>query len=212
MSKAEVLFSDPMIDGMPIEGPSLVAAPRADLALPGASGGIGDGETTLDLSDHPWAGAQVKMVLVAHDEGGNEGRSEPVTITLPEKPFTNPLARALVEQRRNLVLNPRRKKDVATALDALMIAPDHFGTNASVYLGLRYAETSLDNAQSDQQLVEVADFLWAMAQQIENGDLSDAERALRAAEKELREAIDRRASDQEIQKLTQNLRVAMDKF
>ena len=102
VAKAEVLFSDPAIDGTPIQGPSLAAAPKGELSLPGMSNGIGDGETTLDLSDHPWAGAQVKMVLVAHDEGGNEGRSEPVTITLPQKPFANPLARALVEQRREL--------------------------------------------------------------------------------------------------------------
>ena len=212
VSKAEVLFSDPMIDGTPIQGPSLVPAPKGELSLPGVSGGIGDAETTLDLSDSPWAGTQVRMVLVAHDEGGNEGRSEPVTITLPEKPFSNPVARALVEQRRNLVLNPRQRNDVATALDAMMIAPEAFGTNASVYLGLRFASTSLANAQTDAQLVAVADFLWDMAQQIENGDLTDAEKALRNAEKALHDALDRHASDQEIKKLTQNLRTAMDKY
>ena len=212
VSKAEALFSNPMIDGTPIQGPSLVAAPKVDLSLPGVTGGIGDGETTADLSDHPWAGAQVTMVLVAHDEGGNEGRSEPVTITLPQKPFTNPVARALVEQRRDLVLNPRRRAAVANALDALMIAPEAFGTSASVYLGLRFASTSLANARSDKQLIEVADFLWGMALQIENGDLSDAERALRNAEKALRDAIDRHASDEEIQKLTKDLQASMDKF
>ncbi len=212
VSKAEVLFSDPMIDGVPIDGPPLVAAPKGELSLPGVSGGIGDAETTLDLSDSPWAGTQVKMVLVAHDEGGNEGRSEPATITLPEKPFTNPVARALVEQRRELVLNPHRKADVAAALDALMIAPDAFGTNASVYLGLRFAATSLQNAKTDAQQIAVADFLWEMAQQLENGDLSEAEKALRAAEKELRDALDRHASPEEIQKLTKNLQAAMDKF
>ena len=212
VSKAEAVFSDPMIDGVPVEGPSLVAPPKVDLSLPGLSNGIGDGETTVDLSDHPWAGAQVKMVLVAHDEGGNEGRSEPVTITLPQKPFANPLARALVEQRRDLVLNPHRRADVETALDALMLAPEAFGTSTAVYLGLRFASTSLAHAQTDKQLLEVADFLWGMALQIENGDLSDAERALRNAEKALRDAIDRHASDEEIQKLTKNLQTAMDKF
>ncbi len=212
VSKAEAVFSDPMIDGAPIEGPPLVPAPKAELALPGVSGGIGDGETTIDLGDHPWAGAQVTMVLVAHDEGGNEGRSEPVTITLPQKPFSNPLARALVEQRRDLVLNPRRRPEVGTALDALMIAPEAFGTKTSVYLGLRFAATSLAQAQSDKQLIEVADFLWGMALQIENGDLSDAERELRNAEKALRDAINRHASQEEIQKLTKDLQASMDKF
>ena len=212
VSKAEARFSDPMIDGQPTAGPSLVAPPKVDLSLPGLTSGIGDGETTADLSDHPWAGAQVKMVLVAHDEGGNEGRSEPVTITLPQKPFSNPLARALVEQRRTLVLEPGRRASVGDALDALMIGPRAFGTNASIYLGLRFAADSLAHAENDKQLLEVADFLWGMALQLENGDLSDAERQLRNAEKELRDAIDRKASDEEIQKLTQNLQAAMDKF
>ncbi|MBE7219621.1 MAG: TIGR02302 family protein, partial [Caulobacteraceae bacterium] len=212
VSRAEAVFSDPMIDGRPIQGPSLVPAPKAELALPGTTGGIGDAETTIDLTDHPWAGAQVKMVLVAHDEGGNEGRSEPVTITLPEKPFSNPVARALVEQRRNLVLEPRKRKDVAAALDALMIAPEQFGTTPSVYLGLRFASSELAAAQTDPQLLEVADFLWAMAQQIENGNLSDAEKALRNAQKALRDAIDHHAPDQEVQKLTKELQAAMDKY
>ena len=42
------------------------------------------------------------MTLVARDEGDNQGRSEPVTFRLPERTFTKPLARALIEQRRNL--------------------------------------------------------------------------------------------------------------
>ena len=43
------------------------------------------------------------MRLSAQDEGGNEGVSDPVEITLPQRTFVKPLARALVEQRRNLV-------------------------------------------------------------------------------------------------------------
>ncbi len=212
VTKAEALFTDPKIDGEPTPGPALVAAPKIELALPGLTNGVGDGETTGDLSDSPWAGAQVTMTLVAHDDGGNEGRGEPATITLPQKPFANPLARALVEQRRKLVLEPQRRAEIGTALDALMIAPQAFGTNPSIYLGLRFAADSLAHAETDKQLVEVADFLWGMALQIENGDLSEAEKALRNAEKELRDAIDRKAPDDEIQKLTQNLQAAMDKF
>ena len=32
-------------------------------------------QTTKDLSEHPWAGADVTMTLIARDEAGNEGRS-----------------------------------------------------------------------------------------------------------------------------------------
>ena len=212
VASAEALLADPAIDGTPTEGKPLVAAPKVPLALPGITNGVGDGDTTADLSDSPWAGAQVTMTLVARDEGGNEGRSEPVTLSLPQKPFANPLARALVEQRRDLVLNPSHRASVGAALDALMVAPDAFGTTTSVYLGLRFAADSLAQARSDVALVAVADFLWGMALQLENGDLSDAEKALRNAEKELRDAIDRHASDAEVQKLTGNLQAAMDNF
>ncbi len=212
VASAEALLAHPAIDGAASEAKPLVAAPKVPLAVPGVTNGLGDGETTADLSDSPWAGAQVEMTLVARDEGGNEGRSEPVTLTLPQKPFANPLARALVEQRRDLVLNPGRRADVGAALDALTVAPDAFGTTASVYLALRFAAESLAHARTDDQLVAVADFLWDMALQLENGDLSDAEKALRNAEKDLRDAIERHAPDAEIQKLTETLQAAMNTF
>ncbi len=50
------------------------------------------------------------MTLVAHDEGGNIGRSDPIEITLPQRPFVKPIAKALVEQRRNLVLYPEARE------------------------------------------------------------------------------------------------------
>ena len=212
VASAEARFSAPKIDGTPAAGPALVDPPKVQLSLPGLSHGLGDGETTVDLSESPWAGASATMVLVARDEGGNEGRSEPVEIVLPEKPFTNPLARALVEQRRNLVLNPGERNQVAMALDAMMIEPDAFGVSSGVYLGLRFAADTLAQAQTNPQLVAVADYLWGMALQIENGDLTEAEKALRNAEKALRDAIDRRAPPEEIAKLTEQLQAAMDKF
>ena len=99
-----------------------------------------------------------------------------------------------------------------SALEALMIEPEAFKTTTAAYLGLRFATKSLANAHGKADLVAVADFLWGMALQLENGDLSEAETALRAAEKDLRDAIDRKAPEEEIKKLTDNLQAAMDKF
>ena len=94
------------------------------LVLPQARARSGVAQTSRDLSEHPWAGADVTLTLSAADEGGNEGRSEPLDMRLPERPFTKPVARALIEQRRNLALDGETKPQVLTALDALTIAPE----------------------------------------------------------------------------------------
>ena len=99
-----------------------------------------------------------------------------------------------------------------TALTGLAIAPELFGTPASVYLGLKEAKSSLEHASSDADLLNVAALLWAMAQQLEDGDATQAQRDLRAAEQALREALQRGASDEEIRKLMQQLRDAANRF
>jgi uncharacterized protein (TIGR02302 family) len=212
VTAAEASFAKPVLPGGHPSKRSLVDPPRVPLMLPPPPNASGEAETTIDLSDHPWAGARVEMTLTAHDEGGNEGRSAPMEITLPQEPFVKPLARALAEQRRTLILAPDDKARVANALDALMIAPETFDTSAGVYLGLRVALDRLNAAKADSDLIEAADLLWQMALRIESGDLSAAERDLRAAEQELRDAMQRGAPEDEISKLAENLRAALDKF
>jgi uncharacterized protein (TIGR02302 family) len=192
---------------------TLAPPPQAALQLPPTANGVGDARTTVDLSEHPWAGAKVTMTLSATSVSGKTGQSGPIEVTLPERAFHNPLARALVEQRRDLILDPdNAPKRVETALTGLAIAPELFDTPANVYLGLKQANVSLQNARSDADLIDVATLLWAMAQQIEDGDASQAERDLRAAEQALREALQRGASDEEIRKLMDQLREAAKRF
>ncbi len=191
---------------------SLFSAPEFRLTLPQARTRSGAAQTIHDLTEHPWAGAKVAMTLIARDEAGQEGRSKPHEFTLPERIFTKPLARALIEQRRNLALDANKKPLVLTALDALTIAPEHFTPEASVYLGLRSIYYDLKQAKSDDALREVVARMWDMAVHIEDGNVSEAEQALRQAQEALRQALDRGASDQELKKLMDDLRAAMDKF
>jgi uncharacterized protein (TIGR02302 family) len=172
----------------------------------------GTGQTIKDLTDHPWAGADVVMTLIARDDGGNEGKSEPFAFRLPERIFTKPLARALIEQRRNLALDAEDRLRVITALDALAMAPDRFTPEAGTYLGLRSIYWALVRAKSDDDLREVVKRLWQMAVGIEDGDVSNAQEALRNAQNALQQALDRGASDQEIKALMDQLRAAMDRF
>ncbi|MBI1868337.1 MAG: TIGR02302 family protein [Methylocystis sp.] len=210
---AEAVFSRPVIGGQAVAGRTLVPPPRADLRLPASPRGLGEARSTSDLADHPWAGAQATMTLTARDDGGAEGVSAPVETTLPQRRFAKPLARALAEQRRNLVLDPERQRaKVGAALAALTLGAELFDVPAAVHLGVTVAKTRLESARSDADLLDVADLLWAMVLRIEDGDRSLAEHDLRAAEKTLREALARGADDQEISRLTEELRTALHTF
>jgi uncharacterized protein (TIGR02302 family) len=186
--------------------------PQIALGLPNARTRNGVGQTNKDLSENPYAGADVTLTLTAKDEAGNEGRSEPFEMRLPERLFVKPLARALIEQRRSLALDANQKPLVLIALEALMIAPERFTPELGYYLGLRSIATQLGHANSKSAMRETVDNMWALAIAIEDGNITDVDKALRAAQDALKEALERGASDEEIKKLTENLRAAMDNF
>ena len=190
----------------------LFDAPQFALVLPNARTRNGVGQTVKDLSEDPYAGADIALTLTAKDEAGNEGRSEPFNMRLPERLFTKPLARALIEQRRILALDANQNAQVFTALDALMIAPEMFMPEAGQYLGLYSVTRQLEAARSDDALREVVASLWALAVTIEDGNITDVDKALRAAQEALKQALERGASDEEIKKLTEDLRAALDNF
>jgi uncharacterized protein (TIGR02302 family) len=191
----------------------LFEPPQFALALPNARTRNGVGQTAKDLSQDPYAGADMTLTLSAKDEAGNEGHSEPFNMRLPERLFTKPLARALIEQRRLLALDADRNSDVHTALEALLIAPELFMPGESGhYLGLHSVTQQLEAARTDDALREVVASMWALAVSIEDGDISDVDKALRAAQDALKQALERGASDEEIRKLTQDLRQALDNY
>ena len=190
----------------------LFTAPDYVLTLPQARTRSGAAQTTKDLSEHPWAGGEVMLTLTARDEAGNEGRSEAREVSLPQRIFVKPVARALIEQRRILALDAGTQPLVLTALEALTIAPEKFTPEAGVYLGLRSIFYELTNAKTDDALRDVVARMWDMAVQLEDGNVSQAEQALRAAQDALRQALERGATDEELKKLMQDLRAAMDKF
>jgi uncharacterized protein (TIGR02302 family) len=188
----------------------LFQSPQFPLVLPNARTRNGVGQTVKDLSEDPYAGADVTLTLTAKDEAGNEARSEPFNMRLPERLFTNSLARALIEQRRILALDANRNSDVYTALDALLIAPELFTPDAGCYLGLRSLATQLEAARTDDALRNVVASMWAFAVTIEDdGVAGSVNAALRSAQDALKAALDRGASEDEIRVLTQKLREAM---
>lgn len=190
----------------------LFQPPQFALTLPNARTRNGVGQTVKDLSEDPYSGADVTLTLTAKDEAGNEAKSEPFNMRLPGRLFTKPLARALIEQRRILALDANKNSDVYSALDALMIAPEMFTPEAGQYLGLHSIARQLEAARTDDSLREVVASLWALAVTIEDGNISDVAKALRAAQDALKQALQRGASDEELKKLMDNLRTALDNY
>ena len=188
----------------------LFQPPQFPLVLPNARTRNGVGQTVKDLSEDPYAGADVTLRLTAKDEAGNEARSEPFNMRLPERLFTNPLSRALIEQRRILALDANKNSDVYAALDALMIAPELFTPDAGCYLGLRSLALQLEAARTDDAMRDVVASMWAFAVTIEDdGVAGSVNAALRSAQDALKRALERGASEDEIRVLTQKLREAM---
>jgi uncharacterized protein (TIGR02302 family) len=185
--------------------------PQIVLRLPPASSSK-EAQTYVDFGPHPYAGREVILTLEARDVAGNIGRSKPKRMVLPKRQFKKPLARAVVEQRAKLLDDPRNRAQVMRALEALTLEPEGFIDSVSVYLGLRTAYYSLAREQSRASMKSVTDGLWDLALWIEDGDLSDAERALREAQDKLAEALEKGAPDSEIDALMRELREALSRY
>lgn len=192
--------------------PPFTRPPRLSLRLPARNAKSGEAFTYHEIGSHPWAGQRVRMTLEAKDVAGKVGRSTPLEIVLPERPFTKPLARALIEQRKLLIEDPRYADRVRTALDALTLAPDGFIDDPRVYLPLRSSVHRLGLERSRRSLDETIDQLWHTALRIEDGNLSDAEKNLRDIQERLAKALEEGASDEEIRKLMQELREAFQEY
>lgn len=194
------------------EAVPLYGAPDMPLALPRQNGDGKSARTSKDLSEHPWAGTAVTLTLEAEDGAGQKSKSESRTITLPERPFANPLAKALVEQRRLLALDANAKPFVLALMDAITLRPEDTIENLAHYLGIMSARSRLKLAYTEDALRDVADYLWNMALAIEDGALSAAERRLKQAQEALKQAIENGASDEELDQLMAELREAMREF
>lgn len=78
-----------------------------DIESPAGDPRQAEAETTIELGAHPYAGMEVEARVVAFDALGQEGVSDPLRFTMPEKIFLQPLARAAIEIRRHILAERR---------------------------------------------------------------------------------------------------------
>ena len=186
--------------------------PDMPLSLPRKAAKDGAAKTSRDLTEHVWAGVPVRATLTATDAAGQVAKSEAKEFRMPERPFTNPLAKALVEQRRILALDANRKDRVLDLMEGVTQRPEETILNPVHWLAVSSVQSRLKQARSDDELRGVVDYLWQIALAVEDGDLTAAERRLRQAQEALKNALENNASDEEIEKLMNELRAAMQDF
>ncbi|MCZ8181507.1 MAG: TIGR02302 family protein [Beijerinckiaceae bacterium] len=186
---------------------TLFPAPTSSLPLR-----LGAGEAALPTEDHPWAGEEVRVRIKVEDDVGQSAFSEWKTVMLPQRPFSQALPRALVEQRRLLNFSPMDLAPIRLAFDALLFEPEKFTPRVGDFIALDMIRTGLRTSRNEDKLRGIADQIYDFALYLENGDMTDAERRLREAEARLRDALERGASPEEIKRLAEELRRAMDQF
>ena len=167
-----------------------------------------------DLTAHPYAGLMVDAHLEARDAAGQTGKSRTITFRLPARVFTDPLARALVEQRQNLATSDSTgRRRVAVTLDALSIAPDKFyADKPNLYMGLRAAYWGTRDARGPADIAHVEDLLWQMAESLEQQGLLDAAAELRRLQAAITQALGANAPQNVIDKLLNQYNDAMQRY
>ena len=183
-----------------------------ELPLPGLHLKEAKNASFFDLTPHPWAGLPVEVHLEAFDALKQSGKSETVTITLPERIFHHPIAKALIEQRKELTVHPRDRDVVAETLSDLSARPAFYDDDKVVFLGLRIASLRLQRGNPKTAIPSVQQLLWDLALRLEDGHTTLAQRDLRDVMQALQDAINRNAPDAEIERLTKELKDAIDRY
>ncbi|PZU19666.1 MAG: TIGR02302 family protein [Shinella sp.] len=191
---------------------ALFPAPEYRLDLPRRGNATIKGLTSRNLTEHPLAGTRVRITLVAVDAAGQEGRSQPYEMTMPARRFYEPLAASIAEERRTFALNTAALPRAIALNEALALRPEETIPNLKHFLLVRSALGRMQMARSEDDLKGAADYLWEIALGLEDGDLSLAERQMRDAQKALSDALERGASEDEISRLTAELRKAMEQY
>ncbi len=171
-------------------------------------------ETLLaDFSKEMWAHLPVSITLEVTDGAGQVARVELATDALPALSFFDPLAAAVVEQRRDLMWSPENDRRVSQVLRAISYKPeDGLFPSASSYLLLRSAIRrmgyQMEDGLQEAERADLEELLWRIALKIENGDLSGAEARLHRAQERLSQALQNGATNEEIADLMDELRDA----
>ncbi|MEW2913059.1 TIGR02302 family protein [Leisingera sp. JC11] len=170
-----------------------------------------------DFAQHPWANLPVVFTFSAIDEAGQSSAAASFGSELLTRRFFDPLAAAVIEQRRDLLWTRANAPRVAQVIRALSHRPVGVFRDYGDYLRLRTILRRLESytvqgSVAEPQQEEIAAALWDLAMQLEEGDVGDALERMQRAQERLSQAMRDGASDQEIARLMQELREATQDY
>ena len=191
----------------------LFKPPEFSLTLPQARTRNGAAQTTHDLTEHPWAGAKVNMTLVARDEAGNEGRSEPHELHV---------AAAHLRQAGGSRAGgaaphsgARCRREAAGARRARCARPSRRNISRPKPPSISACVRSISIWPTPSPTMRCAKWRRACGTwrcRSRTAMSARPNRPCARRRRRLRQALERGASDEELKKLMQQLRAAMDKF
>lgn len=169
-----------------------------------------------DFSQHPWANLPVTVAMTALDAAEQQAHTEPMQMILPGRRFFDPMAAAVIEMRRDLLWSLGNTRRSAQVLRAISYVPQDAFRSETTALRLRGIIRSLETfarfGMNEENRSALAQEMWDLAIELEEGDLDDARERMRRAQERLNEAMKNGASDEEIAELMQELRRATEEY
>jgi uncharacterized protein (TIGR02302 family) len=211
---SEISLTDEQQGGVGFEGNGVFLwdAPKYEVRLKRPNTRDEKGKTTQDLTAHPWAGLRVEMLLTATDAAGQATVAKPIVLTLPERPFLRPLSKALIEQRKALIIVPDKAPDVAALFRLILAYPKGLTERSAYLVRLSAIASHLENSRDNDEVKEAITDLWQLAVDIDEGSLADARAELKALKEELERAIREGAPPEKIAELSRRMRDAMNRL
>jgi len=166
--------------GHPNAIPELLSLPLNGQTLKDA-----DGIARPDVSDSPYAGLEVSVLLTAGNLAGISGAARPMTVRLPLAPLQDKTAMALSRLRQLLALQPAAP-NLAEALTQLAQAPPS-QISAGSDLQMAFLARQMANGKISADAAQ--DRMAKLARQIEEGPDYEPAQALAAANQALEQAL-----------------------
>ena len=96
----------------------------------------------------------VDLTLEVSDAAKQKTKSDVKSFKLPERFFTKPLAQALIEQRKTLIMDPDEAGSVVKLLQALLIYPAGLIENSGTQIAIAAIISRISNVRDHSDVEE----------------------------------------------------------